>query len=93
MLPKLPEGVFTILCTLFRNDYRTWRKNQKVKVSDVSEVLNLPRPGVTRTINAMEEKGYLKKKQLNMMDVSLMWPLQKKEKWFLKNTIKIIFKN
>ncbi|WP_317990110.1 hypothetical protein [Faecalibacillus intestinalis] len=23
MLPKLPEGVLTILCTLFRNDYRT----------------------------------------------------------------------
>lgn len=38
----------------------------------MSEVLNLPRPGVTRTIHAMEEKGYLKKKQLNMMDVSLM---------------------
>ena len=27
----------------------------------MSEVLNLPRPGVTRTIHAMEEKGYLKK--------------------------------
>ncbi|WP_317990501.1 hypothetical protein [Faecalibacillus intestinalis] len=23
MLPKLPERSFTILCTLFRNDYRT----------------------------------------------------------------------
>ena len=32
-----------------------------MKVSDISYALNLPRPGVTRTVKAMEEKGYLKK--------------------------------
>lgn len=32
-----------------------------MKVSDISDALNLPRPGVTRTVKAMEEKGYLKK--------------------------------
>lgn len=35
--------------------------NKKVKVSDISVTLNLPRPGVTRTIKEMETKGYLTK--------------------------------
>lgn len=61
MLPKLPEGVLPSYIRYLETIIELEEKNQKVKVSDVSEVLNLPRPGVTRTINAMEEKGYLKK--------------------------------
>lgn len=61
MLPKLPEGVSPSYVRYLETIIELEEKNQKVKVSDVSEVLNLPRPGVTRTINAMEEKGYLKK--------------------------------
>lgn len=61
MLPKLPEGVLPSYVRYLEKIIELEEKNQKVKVSDVSEVLNLPRPGVTRTINAMEEKGYLKK--------------------------------
>lgn len=61
MLPKLPEGVLPSYVRYLEMIIELEEKNQKVKVSDVSEVLNLPRPGVTRTINAMEEKGYLKK--------------------------------
>ena len=30
-----------------------------VKVSDISDALNLPRPGVTRTVKEMEKKGYI----------------------------------
>ena len=33
----------------------------RAKVSDISRMLNIPRPGVTRTVKAMEAKGYLKK--------------------------------
>lgn len=33
----------------------------QVKVSDISDVMNLPRPGVTRTVKEMEAKGYLHK--------------------------------
>ena len=61
MLPKLPEGVLPSYVRYLETIIELEEKNQKVKVSDVSEVLNLPRPGVTRTILAMEEKGYLKK--------------------------------
>ena len=32
-----------------------------VKVSDISDALNIPRPGVTRTVKEMETKGYLQK--------------------------------
>lgn len=61
MLPKLPEGVLPSYVRYLETIIELEEKNQKVKVSDVSEVLNLPRLGVTRTIHAMEEKGYLKK--------------------------------
>ena len=37
------------------------RRGVRVKVSDISDALNLPRPGVTRTVKEMEDKGYLKK--------------------------------
>lgn len=33
----------------------------QVKISDISDVLNIPRPGVTRTVKEMESKGYLRK--------------------------------
>ena len=33
----------------------------QVRVSDVSDALSLPRPGVTRTVKDMEAKGYVKK--------------------------------
>ena len=33
----------------------------KVKISDISDTLHLPRPGVTRTVKEMEDKGFLKK--------------------------------
>ena len=33
----------------------------QIKISDISDVMNLPRPGVTRTVKEMETKGYLRK--------------------------------
>ena len=61
MLPKLPEGVLPSYVRYLETIIELEEKNQKVRVSDVSEVLYLPRPGVTRTIHALEEIGYLKK--------------------------------
>ena len=37
------------------------KKDIHVKVSDISDIMNLPRPGVTRTVKEMEKKGYLSK--------------------------------
>ncbi len=36
-------------------------QQEHVKISDISDYLKLPRPGVTRTVKEMESKGYLSK--------------------------------
>ena len=38
------------------------QESGKVYLSDLSTDLNLPRPGVTRTIKEMEAKGYVEKR-------------------------------
>lgn len=61
LLPPLPRGVrpsyvqyLDVIETLESHGIR-------VKVSDISDTLHLPRPGVTRTVKEMEDKGYLRK--------------------------------
>ena len=61
LLPPLPRGVrpsyvqyLDVIETLESHGVR-------VKVSDFSDTLHLPRPGVTRTVKEMEDKGYLRK--------------------------------
>ncbi len=61
LLPELPDGVtpayiqyMDVIHTLQKDN-----KDIKVKVSDISDMLKLPRPGVTRTVKEMEKKGYL----------------------------------
>ena len=54
MLPTLPEGVMPSYIHYLD-------VIETLKISDISDVLNLPRPGVTRTVKEMETKGYLKK--------------------------------
>ena len=61
MLPPLPEGVMPSYIKYLETVQILEKKNSHIKVSDISEVLNLPRPGVTRTVKEMEKKGYLKK--------------------------------
>ena len=62
MLPPLPDGV-TPSYIHFLDVIEQMEKNgTSVKVSDISDTLNLPRPGVTRTVKEMEQKGYLTKK-------------------------------
>lgn len=61
LLPPLPEGV-TPAYIQYMDVMHTLKKKQKhIKVSDISDVLHLPRPGVTRTLKEMEQKGYVKK--------------------------------
>ena len=36
-------------------------KKKNIRISDLSDAMNLPRPGVTRTVKEMETKGYLQK--------------------------------
>ena len=61
MLPPLPEGVMPSYIQYLEAIQKLEKKDIHVKVSDISDVMNLPRPGVTRTVKEMEKKGYLSK--------------------------------
>ena len=61
MLPTLPEGVMPSYIHYLDVIETLEKQDVQVKISDISDVLNLPRPGVTRTVKEMEMKGYLKK--------------------------------
>ena len=60
LLPPLPNGVMPSYIHYLDTVARL-EKAGPVRVSDVSDALNLPRPGVTRTVKDMEAKGYLRK--------------------------------
>ena len=61
ILPPLPEGVRASFIQYLDVIQSLERKGIQVKVSDLSDAMELPRPGVTRTVKEMQEKGYLKK--------------------------------
>ena len=61
MLPPLPEGVTSSYIQYLDTIETMQSQGLPVKVSDISDRLSLPRPGVTRTVKEMEQKGYLKK--------------------------------
>ncbi len=61
LLPDLPEGVLPSYIRYLERVIELQETHENVKVSDLSSALNLPRPGVTRTVSSMVEKGYLNK--------------------------------
>ena len=61
MLPPLPDGVMPSYIHYLDVIQMLEKKGIEVKVSDISDTLNIPRPGVTRTVKEMEKKGYLRK--------------------------------
>ena len=61
MLPPLPEGIVSSHIRYMDMIQELQKQNDHVRVSDLSDVLNIPRPGVTRTIKEMEKKGLVQK--------------------------------
>ena len=61
MLPALPAGVTPSYIHFLDVIDIMERQGIPVKISDISDYLKIPRPGVTRTVQEMEEKGYLRK--------------------------------
>ena len=59
MLPPLPNGVMPSYIQYIDVINKLERQGKKARVSDISDALNLPRPGVTRTVKEMEKKGYI----------------------------------
>ena len=61
MLPALPEDVTSSYIQCLDVIQKLQTRGIRPKISDLSNALNLPRPGVTRTVKEMEHKGYLRK--------------------------------
>lgn len=61
LLPPLPKGVTPSYIHYLDTIESLEKQGIQVKVSDISDTLNIPRPGVTRTVKEMESKGYLYK--------------------------------
>lgn len=61
MLPALPEDVTSSYIQCLDVIQKLQTRGIQTKISDLSNALNLPRPGVTRTVKEMEHKGYLRK--------------------------------
>ncbi|CBL10744.1 MarR family transcriptional regulator [Roseburia intestinalis] len=57
LLPELPEGVTPAYIQYMDVIHSQQESKERVKVSDISDTLKLPRPGVTRTVKEMEKKG------------------------------------
>ena len=61
LLPELPKGVASSYIHYLDTIETMERQGRRVRISDVSDALRLPRPGVTRTVAEMERAGYLRK--------------------------------
>lgn len=59
LLPPLPQGVTPSYIHFLDTIESLEQQGTRVKISDISDALNIPRPGVTRTVKEMESKGYL----------------------------------
>ena len=60
-LPAFPGGVTSSHIHYLDTIRQLESIKDKVKVSDISDVLGLPRPSVTKTIKDMENLGFVKK--------------------------------
>lgn len=61
LLPPLPQGIMPSYIQYMDAIQSMEKQGIRVKISDISDMMNLPRPGVTRTVKEMETKGLLKK--------------------------------
>lgn len=61
MLPSLPKGIAPSYIRYMDAILKLEKQETQVKISDLSKALNLPRPGVTRTVKEMESKGLIQK--------------------------------
>lgn len=61
LMPALPKGVTPAFIHYLDTTAALQQQGVRVKVSDISDALHIPRPGVTRTVKDMVDGGYLEK--------------------------------
>ena len=57
MLPPLPQGVMPSYIQYLDVIHSLQREKKDIRLSDISDAMNLPRPGVTRTVKE-KERGF-----------------------------------
>ena len=62
-LPPLPDGILPSYIHVLDAFTQLSKTHESVRVSDISTFLDLPRPGVTRTLQAMEKNGLIQKER------------------------------
>lgn len=61
LMPALPKGVTPAFIHYLDTIAALQQQGVRVKVSDISDALHIPRSGVTRTVKDMVDGGYLEK--------------------------------
>lgn len=62
LMPKLPQGVTPSYIHFLGVLGELEGRGERARISDISNALHIPLPGVTRTVKEMEAKGYVEKK-------------------------------
>lgn len=61
LLPPLPDGVQPSYIHYLDCMQELEKKGKQVRISDLSEFLNIPRPGVTRTVKERKQRAIFRK--------------------------------
>lgn len=61
LLPKLPNGVSASFIHVLDVLDEAQKLDKRLRVSNLSDILGVKRPVMTRTINDMESRGYIQK--------------------------------
>ncbi|MFV0413492.1 MAG: MarR family winged helix-turn-helix transcriptional regulator [Oscillospiraceae bacterium] len=61
LLPQLPEGFKPGYIRVLKSIYKCSQKQKVVRVSDISNIMNVTMPGITKILGELEEKKLVKK--------------------------------
>ena len=91
LLPPLPEGVQPSYIHYLDCMQELEEKGKQVRISDLSEFLNIPRPGVTRTVKEMGRQRAIFRKMASPDDgrVPSLLPRKRGES-YIRNTTRNI---
>lgn len=63
MLPALPKGITPRCVRVIEQIAHLTKQDKAVKVSDISEMLDVTRPGITAVVRDLAEMGYVSKER------------------------------
>lgn len=85
MLPSLPKGITPRCVRVVEQIARLTKQEKAVKVSDISEMLDVTRPGITAVVRDLAEMGYVSKER-DTMDSRIVYVSLTQSGWELYQT-------